>query len=80
MSACEDNLCIAVKVLGNSHTVLLLLVLWGVFVQLVPGVMSPDTGASFLAETSVSSPRKLCMFIITKKILSGSKYPTNIFI
>ena len=36
--------------------------------------------ASFLAELSVSSPRKLFIFVIkiSKKIFSGSKYPTNI--
>ena len=33
--------------------------------------------ASFLAEISVSSPRKILIFILKKYILSGSKYPTN---
>ena len=34
------------------------------------------TSASFLAEISVSSPRKLSIFI-TQKIFFGSKYPKN---
>ena len=38
------------------------------------------SSASFLAEISVKSPRKLFIFITKKNIFSGSKYPrSNLF-
>ena len=40
-------------------------------------LMHTIISASFLAEVSVSSPRKLSIFL-SKKIFSGSKYPKNI--
>ena len=36
-----------------------------------------STSASLLAELSVSSPQKI-LFLLCKKIFSGSKYPKNI--